>query len=190
MTRTLLLLSLVPPWMGLLFATLQIHNMDLSLGSHSVCGPWGCGPRTEALIGYHGFWAAMIIPPAVVLGALLPRPTTRILGGVLFVASVIGTVAYVTWDGIQYASSSGSTQYVFQRAFFALVTAVDCPMLQVVFASGLMGAVLGRRRSGTDKASEAQAVEAVPVEHETQSDEKAGSLPQVMEHAPSSVRGG
>ncbi|MBP86470.1 MAG: hypothetical protein CMJ64_07120 [Planctomycetaceae bacterium] len=50
-------------WAAALFGVLQIglalgHGVD----EHSFCGPWGCGPPTSALIGWHGFWLLLAGP--------------------------------------------------------------------------------------------------------------------------------
>ena len=154
MPRTLLLLLMVPPWIGALYGTLQIHSMDLHLGPHTICGPWGCGPRPEALIGYHGFWAVVILPVAITVGVVAPRQANRLIGGLLLIASVIGAATYLTWDGVQYASSAQSTEHAFQRAVFTLVTTVDIPMIQALIASGLLWGVFGRKAGVTEPAEE------------------------------------
>ncbi|MEM9353961.1 MAG: hypothetical protein AAGA92_13185 [Planctomycetota bacterium] len=45
---------LLVAWGASLYGVLQMHYLHTGFG-HSVCGPWGCGPSGEALVGYHGF---------------------------------------------------------------------------------------------------------------------------------------
>ena len=42
---------------------------DFALGStHSINGPWGCDPPTQALVASRLAWLVGLIPPAVFLG--------------------------------------------------------------------------------------------------------------------------
>ena len=49
-------------WGGLLLACLSLRHLQ-ALNQHSVCGPWGCGPPTNALLAVHVGWTAVIWPP-------------------------------------------------------------------------------------------------------------------------------
>ena len=127
----------VPIWLLGLWGSLRIHELDLHLG-HSICGPWGCGPPVEALLGYHAFWLVLIVPVAIALGAYFSQPSRRKLG-LAFLAVGLVTIAFVAGgDTFRYWKSSGSAQYLTQRFFFAMVTKIDVPMLQVFTVGALM----------------------------------------------------
>ncbi len=49
-------------WAALVIASLQTKLL-FTESTHSVCGPWGCGPPTGALVTAHADWLAMIGPP-------------------------------------------------------------------------------------------------------------------------------
>lgn len=144
MTTKLFRLALIPVWAAGLWGSLQVHQMDLNLG-HDVCGPWGCGPRVEALIGFHGFWLFLMAPVAIGAGAFLPGRLNRKVGRAILFAGLAGVVGFVGWDVISYAREAESSRYLFQRGLFTLVTTVDFPMLQTLLAGGVLATVFGRK---------------------------------------------
>ena len=148
MSPSIFRLLLAVPWAAALFGTLQIHRLDLHLG-HSICGPWGCGPPMEALIGYHSFWLVLIVPLAVVAGTCLPRSWRWWTGAGVLAVGLIGVFGYVSWDAFKYYANSQSTEYLLQRCFFSLVTNVDLPSIQVALA-GLALFLLGRRGQASE----------------------------------------
>ena len=142
-------LLLVPVWIAAVWGTLQIHRLDLQLG-HSVCGPWGCGPPTEALLGYHGFWTLMFLPPAIGLGFYLSAQTARRVGIAVLMFGALAILIHVGVDGVSHANRVGSTEYAAQRALFKLVTSVDLPMIPTILAGGLLAFVFGRKSKHAD----------------------------------------
>ena len=136
-------------WSVGLYGTLRIHELNLSLG-HSICGPWGCGPLTEALIGYHAFWFVLFLPLGLIAAAFFAPTARRRLGTTILLLGAIGSVGYMAWDAWGYYQQVGTTNLLIQRALFALATAIDFPTVQF----GVMGFVLMRSpRTQTVKSS-------------------------------------
>ena len=133
-------------WAAALFGVLQVGRIEGIIG-HRLCGPWGCGPPGEALICYHGFWAVLLWPMAVLVGLRAPQASVRQVGLGLFTAGLLVTVGIMAWGAIDWMAGVGATrhQYVVQRAVFVLATMVDVPALQLAGA-GLLCYVVGRRR--------------------------------------------
>lgn len=155
MSTNLSRLLLVPVWIAAIWGTLQMHQLDLQLG-HSVCGPWGCGPRTEALLGYHGFWMLIFLPPAIGLGVYLSPSTARKVGLGVLMFGALAILVHVGIDGVMHANRVGSTEYVAQRAFFKLVTSVDLPMIPTILAGSLLAFVFGRKAKAADSVSKSE----------------------------------
>ena len=128
----------VPVWLLGMWGSLRIHELDLHLGGHSVCGPWGCGPPLEALLGYHSFWLVLIGPIAIAIGAYLAPSSRRKLGLAVLGIGVVALAIVAGGDTFRYWQSSGSSAYLLQRFFFTMVTKVDLPMLQVIAVGGLL----------------------------------------------------
>ena len=130
-TRNLLLLI---AWGLAMFGTLQVHHWHDLLG-YSVCGPWGCGPPTTALIGYHGFWLIVLLLPAWLMKQRLGAPNLRRIGVALMVislASIVALLASDCWRNWQHETMRG---YMWQRCLFRLATYVEFPLAQL----GLIG---------------------------------------------------
>ena len=143
---TLAPLAILPVWIGLVWSSLQIHYLDLNLG-HDICGPWGCGPPLEALIGFHGFWSALILPAACLLGLYLNSATNRKVGMAVLLVGLVGIVTFVGWDVVNYYRQSETTEHLVQRALFTLVNTVDFPMIQTLLAGGILAFLFGRKKS-------------------------------------------
>ena len=141
--RLLFMLSAIP-WIAALYGTLQMHRLDANLG-HSICGPWGCGPTTEALIGYHTFWLVLMLPIAIAARAFLPNTAVRRVGLALLTTGLLIIVGYVGWDASRFVAQANSAAYLGQRCFFTLVTSVDMPMMQLA----LLGLIVTARRKRT-----------------------------------------
>lgn len=128
-------------WAAALFGTLQIHQYP-NLFGHSVCGPWGCGPPTSALVSYHGFWFVLILPAAWILSQLLSASTTHKLGLGLLLASVAGIAALLLLEGLD---NSAAEQYLLRWCLFRVATFVDVPLVQLGLAGLLMRWQAARR---------------------------------------------
>ena len=126
------------PWLLWAFAfwsTLKISNAPI-LQEHSVCGVWGCGPPTNALLACHLGWMVFLapsIPLAFRLLAKWPR-VFSVFWWVLCGVGVAGLVStgiheLMTW----YPNASALARSYFSRRWaFAVVTLTDFPMLQLL----------------------------------------------------------
>ena len=165
MSSVLARLLLVAAWIGAVWGSLQIHRFDLNL-QHGVCGPWGCGPPVEALIGYHGFWFLLFLPVAAGVGLYLPSTVNRKVGLSLLTFGLLTICLRVGLDVGSYVSHSG-TSHAVQRGFFTLVTTVDLPMIPTVLAGVLLAFFFGRdsketSQEQTESADEASGVSSSP----------------------------
>lgn len=132
-------LSLMLVWVVALFGVLRIHHVSGTL-THSFCGVWGCGPPTEALISYHGFWFVLMLPP--VIGGIwyLPVEWLKTSGLVLFAIGALGVTAILSWAAYDWLANAADfqKQFVVNRCVLVLVSLIDLPVMQL----GLYGAVL------------------------------------------------
>ena len=140
-------------WFGAVWGALQIHKLDLQL-EQSICGVWGCGPPTEALIGYHTFWMLLLLPLVVSLRRSWPERCQRIGWITLSLASLV-LLLQVGFDAISFARRSGSTHYLLERAGFTLATSVDLPVIPVLISAGTL-LVLARFNRSHDAARDGQ----------------------------------
>ena len=141
----------VVPWGAAVFGSLQIHKLDLGLAAHDICGPWGCGPPLESLIGYHSFWFLLVTALVFGVGAVLSRSNARRVGLALLAFGLVAALGYAGWDAATYAWKAGSAQYAVQRFFFTLATSVDLPTLQIAVAGLAM--MLMKRGSDEEAAA-------------------------------------
>ncbi len=114
---------------------------------HGVCGPWGCGPPTQALISCHLAWLVFLTPPAV----LLLRRTThfqRRLGLFLILVAAVGLLSVVAYEWATWWPDAREWQRTFfwQRCGFCIATAIDFPVLQTL-AIGILLLVGSLRRT-------------------------------------------
>ena len=136
-------------WAALVLGSLQTKLLVLA-SAHSVCGPWGCGPETSALVAMHAGWLAVIGPPLVYFPLRLNWSSSAIrrmsLG--LFAAGLSGVVAIVAWQWLVWLPQAGawSKDYIWQRCGFAVVTAVDWPLLPLLILSGLLWIITAFRK--------------------------------------------
>jgi len=128
-------LLFLPIWLLGLWGSLKIHELDLNLG-HSICGPWGCGPPVEALLGYHAFWLVLTFPVAISIASYLSPSRRSKLGWLFLAVGIIGVVFVAGGNTVEYWKSSESSKYLLQRFFFATVTKIDIPMIQAIVVGG------------------------------------------------------
>lgn len=122
-------------WLFALYGVLQIgHTSGLDAHAHggvSICGPWGCGPPVEALIGWHGFLVLLVVPPVGLLIRFCSAGGLKWLGIGLCASSlvmVIGVCAYQSQTWLPNIPD-GQPSYFVRRCLFAIVTATDLPAL-------------------------------------------------------------
>ena len=117
-------------WIGLMLAVLQIQQLNLGNG---LCGKWGCGPPVEAVLGMHLFWFALILPPSIFASRKLHWPWKKI-GLLVSVASVLGLIGFAVYDYFSINQAYYHEGYIWQRYLLSLVSMVDVPVVQFLFA--------------------------------------------------------
>ena len=136
-------------WAALVLGSLQTKLL-VSASAHSVCGPWGCGPETSALVAMHAGWLAVIGPPLVYFPLRLKWSSLAVrrmsLG--LFSAGLSGVLAIVAWQWLVWLPQAGawSKDYIWQRCGFAVVTAVDWPLIPLLILSGILWIITAFRQ--------------------------------------------
>ncbi len=137
---------LLVAWVMALYGTLQIHQLPGNWG-HGICGSWGCGPPTQALVACHGFWFVFIAGPS---GLALQKWSGGTLRGVSIALTAVGALALLV-IGVQDMLSWLPTvaqsieRYSIQRYLFRVITLVDLPVVPLLLA-GIVGWRVGRRR--------------------------------------------
>ena len=133
------MLVALPIWAAALYGTLNIHTLPASW-AHSICGPWGCGPPTEALVACHGFWCVLGLPIAAIAAARLPVRQLPRLAGLLLGLGALGIVALGAWEAVNWLPHVAEHQrgYFPQRWMFSIATRVDFPIAQMLLAGALV----------------------------------------------------
>ena len=146
--KWLRLSGLLLAWVFAFRASLSIVKWHGDWG-HGICGPWGCGPPLQALVGCHAAWLVFLLPLALMATNSL-TPKRRIFVGrlvVLFaVSGLIGVVAY-EYSSLQRASAEWGRNYFWPRVGFAVITFVDLPLLELLLAGLIMTIRLPRFRT-------------------------------------------
>jgi hypothetical protein len=128
-------------WAALVLGSLQ-SKLLFSESAHSICGPWGCGPETAALVAMHAGWLAVIGPPLVYFPFRLKwtNAAIRRLSLGLFAAGFTGALAIFAWQWLVWLPQAGawSKDYIWKRCGFAVVTAVDWPLIPLLILSGFL----------------------------------------------------
>lgn len=136
-------------WGGTLLGALSLHNFA-ALNVHSVCGPWGCGPPTNALIALHGAWSVVLWPTlAVVANRFWTSKTfVRRLGIFCVIFGVLGITSISLWQLFYWwpQQSEFTRGFLLHRCGFAIVTTTDVPVVEVLLAG--IGLLVIRRWCG------------------------------------------
>jgi len=130
-----------PMWGLTLWGVLQLSNAPV-LHSHSVCGVWGCGPPTNALLACHLGWLVFLLPVLPLtrsFGQQFPWTSRAVLSSFI-VLSVFGVLAVGLNDLIFWypVASEAARGYFMRRWAFSMITQTDVPMLEL-FAVGIAG---------------------------------------------------
>lgn len=131
-------------WGTLLAATLSIARWPIPW-EHAVCGPWGCGPTTQALIACHLAWIVVLTPAALLLRSWQHKRTSRI-GWTLIVLALAAILALVAHQRLAWFPEASQWQrsYFWHRCVFCIAVAIDYPMVQTLMIGILL--VVGARR--------------------------------------------
>lgn len=137
----------IAAWSGLLIGSLSIVNLPGDWG-HGICGPWGCGPPTQALIACHLAWLVGLALPAVFI--LRASRGMRLRVGLfltfLSLAVLMSVVVYqrLSWWPV---ASEWQRPYFWQRCAFSIATAVDMPIAQTLVVGLVIVLSLKDRRA-------------------------------------------
>ncbi len=136
-------------WGACLFGILQIERLS-STGwfTHSICGPWGCGPPVPVLVAWHGFWLVLLIPMVGLLTPLLSDNKLRVLGLLLVSVGILALAGVFFFEVRTWLPSipEGQPAYFVRRYMFAVATLVDMPIIPVTLA-GVLAWAAGSFRS-------------------------------------------
>lgn len=131
--RTIELLGLPLLWALGVYGALSLQYSTLA-NEHAICGPWGCGPTTSALLTMHLAWLAFLAPPMQYFPfrTHLSRKYTQRLSVCFVVVGLAGMTAIVAWQWLFWLPQAGewSRPYIWHRCGFAIATAVDWPLAQ------------------------------------------------------------
>jgi hypothetical protein len=135
-------------WAAIVLGALQSRFL-ISSTNHAICGPWGCGPESGALLAMHAGWLAFICPPLIYmpLRLKLSQRAIRKLSVGLFLAGFVGVLVIVAKQWIIWLPQSGAwaREYIWQRCGFAVVVEVDWPFIPLLVVSGILEIVAGFR---------------------------------------------
>ncbi|QDS96135.1 hypothetical protein FF011L_49420 [Roseimaritima multifibrata] len=149
-------------WAGGILAALAIPSLVLA-DDHSICGPWGCGPSTDALVAMHLAWIAAIWPPLFFLPWRLgwSRKTISRLGALLAIGGFAGVLAVVMWQWIVWRPTANEfiRPYTWQRCGFVLAGAVDWPTIQALVAGIVLWVHAGPRPNPVDSVGREAAID-------------------------------
>ncbi len=122
-------------WTGCLAGALSLAGLPAS-SSHSICGPWGCGPPTQVLVACHLAWLVAMVPPAILLARWQQRPSrlVRATGLLMIMLSIAVLLMMLTYQGMVWWPQAGQWQrpYFWHRYGFSIATTVDVPIVQTL----------------------------------------------------------
>lgn len=120
-------------WGTVLLGALSITSWSGDWG-HSLCGPWGCAPKLQALVACHTAWIVLLVPLAILARINLPTKMSRWIGAAAAIAGVFGCIAIVLYQTYSWFPQAGDWQRPFlpQRCLFVIVTSIDIPIAQLL----------------------------------------------------------
>ncbi len=132
-------IGLLLAWFLTFRASLSIANWRGDWG-HGICGPWGCGPPLQALVGCHTAWLVFLLPLALIATNSLAPKLRNLIGLVAVVFAVSGLLGVVGYEysTSQRASVEWRQNYFWQRVGFSVITLVDLPLLELLLAGLIM----------------------------------------------------
>ena len=127
-------------WCAGLLGVLQIGRVGFGANAHSICGPWGCGPPTSALVAWHGFWLVLAAPFVGLVIRYWPARRLRAVGLLALGAAGLMVMGIVIWEAATWLPLvSGQYRIYFaHRILFSLVTLTDIPVILVSCAGMAM----------------------------------------------------
>ena len=141
LARFIELMVILVLWFVSIYIAVSLHYVPMG-NDHLLCGPWGCGPATSALVAVHLGWFAILGPPLIYIPYRLAwsLSSIRILGAFVASCGMIGAAGIVAWQWLVWLPGAGewSRPYIWHRCGFSIVTAIDWPLIQLV----AIGAIL------------------------------------------------
>lgn len=129
-----------------MLGALQVERIPLG---HSLCGAWGCGPPSEALLAMHLFWLSAIMPPALLaIGYLNRTPKFWFWSGLVLLGITSAGLIGLLVNDLSTNKFYYEAGYGWQRYGLSLLSLVEVPILQTMLV-GLTFVVTGRLASGT-----------------------------------------
>lgn len=136
-------------WGSVLLAALSLHEVQ-AMKTHSICGVWGCGPPTNALLAIHLSWAVAIWPPLLYVpwrflwSTLVLKRIRRTLAAI----GIGGLVTITVWQWMAWYPDATELQkdFIWHRCGFVILTAVDWPFLELLAAAGLLAIVPSKNK--------------------------------------------
>lgn len=120
-------------WGAALWGVLKIADLPIA-ETHTLCGPWGCGPPLTALIACHAAWLVILAPIALLVPIRMMASHCRWIGWGLIamgILSIVGIGAYETFTWLP-AMPEAIKPYFARRWAFTLATWTDLPILQAI----------------------------------------------------------
>lgn len=130
-------------WGGAMYGVLQGRHISWSY-DHAVCGKWGCGPTTQALLSYHGFWLVLLMPPTVLFCRSTPPRQLRRIGRWVTLVGFLGALGIMIWARQDWINTTNpfDHKYAVHHAVFVLANLIDVPVVQVTLA-GIVCSLFG-----------------------------------------------
>ena len=129
------LIGLAFLWAACIYGAVSLKDLRFA-NDHSICGPWGCGPATSALVALHLGWLALMAPPILYLPRRvgLSRQVIRWLGTAIATSGLVLALGIILWQWFVWLPNVGewAKPYIWQRCAFAVATAIDIPSIQLI----------------------------------------------------------
>jgi hypothetical protein len=176
-------------WTALLIGTLSLASLPGDWG-HDVCGPWGCGPPSQALLACHLSWLVVFVPAAWLLRRFASRPVCRNVG-ILMIGIALAAMAGIavhqrmTWLP---TVSEWHQLFFWHRTGFVIVTLVELPLLALLPAGMVLlwppSRAVARTDTGHDDTANTNHDGAPQTGNDESSDTGHNNKPDVDQHVP------
>ncbi|MCR9197533.1 MAG: hypothetical protein NXI04_02715 [Planctomycetaceae bacterium] len=136
----LLKLITVPAiWGASLLGALSLHHVT-ALDGPSVCGPWGCGAPTSALISLHTSWAVALWPLLGLAARHGSVSRVKRLSQAIMGLGIAGLLFIVLWQVFSWwpQQSEYMQGFLLQRCGFVIVTTTDWPFMQLLSGGSVL----------------------------------------------------
>jgi hypothetical protein len=110
-------------WGLLTYGVLSLRDIPME-GGDSLCGVWGCLPRLEALLAYHGFCIMLAIPAVWLLASNCSPRCLAMTGKCLILLALADVAAITGYEAVTWLENvpEAYRQYFGQRVVFVIVS--------------------------------------------------------------------